>query len=85
MRYMKSFDIEMFIENLREKIKKFLMKNTEAVDSKFDKFMLTLTSVVKKHVPFRHALRREKRLQQKLRSIQLLLKSIKRKTKCMQI
>ena len=53
------------MEDLSEKIKKFFMQNSKTVDSQFDKFMLTLSSVVNQHAPFKRASRREKQLQKK--------------------
>ena len=62
---MKNFNIEIFIEDLSEKVKNFLIQNTEAVDSQFDKFILILSSVINQHTLFKRALQREKQLQQK--------------------
>ena len=60
---MKNRNVEMFIKNLSEKLKKFSIKNIETINSQFDKLMLILDSVVNKHIPFTRVSRREKRLQ----------------------
>ena len=42
IRDMKNFNIEIFIEDLSEKVKNYSIQNTEAVNSQFDKFILIL-------------------------------------------
>ena len=79
IRDMSSFDLELFLQELEQRLRDAELEKNDSVNEQFDKFCVTFNSVVKKIAPLRKASRKEKRLHAKPWLTKGLLKSIKRK------
>ena len=85
VRDMKNFNTEKFVEDLSVKLINYKVDDTTSTNEQFENFLSLFTSVVNAHAPLRIQGRKEQKLQKKPWLSSALLKSIKLKTKCMQI
>ena len=76
---MSNFDLELFLQELKQHLRDAELQKNDSVNEQFDKFCATFNSVVNKIAPLRKASRKEKRLRAKPWLTKGLLKSIKRK------
>ena len=79
IRDMSNFDLELFLQELKQHLRDAEQQKNNSVNEQFDKFCATFNSVVNKIAPLRKASRKEKRLHAKPWLTKGLLKSIKRK------
>ena len=65
IRDMSNFDLELFLQELKQHLRDAELKNNNSVNELFDKFCVIFNSAVNKFVPLQKASRKEKRLHAK--------------------